>query len=394
MKKQETSKKQNKKSTKAFSSKLKDGLYKRGSSWYINCMINGVRHRKSIGPDKARAKAVLAELKSLRAQQRATGEMSGLEAMFRKKERKTFAEVADAYIAERPHLKASTLRGYKEILRNYLLPAFGTYSVDQISEEMVARLQADISARVSATRTNNIMGPLRYILKTCQRRKLITDNPALNVPPLREEPPNIDPLTADELEAVLEAMKPYQKPLFTCLAWTGARPDELFALHWDDVDFERNEICISKGRVRGLEGSPKTKSSNRIIHMVAIVKETLLTLRKSPTQHLEGYVFLNKHGQPFSKHVDREWRMALKRAKIRHRPSYQLRHTFASLCLANGLQPTWIANMLGHTTPQVTFKHYARFINDTSKANEKRLDEFLNERSKSKTNCTQDCTQT
>ena len=373
--------------------KLKDGLYKRNSNWYINCMINGVRFRKSIGPDKAKAQAVLAELKSLRAQHRATSEMSGLEAMFKKRQRRTFSEVAESYMTERPHLKPSTKRGYQEILKNYLLPVFGKISVDLITEEMIARFQADVSSKVSATRTNNIMGPLRYILKTCQRRKLISDNPALNVLPLREEPPNIDPLSADELDQVLAAMKPYQKPLFTCLAWTGARPDEMFALLWEDVKFDSNEIIINKGRVRGAEGTPKTRSSNRVIHMVAIVKDTLLELKKSPTQHLEGYVFLNKQCQPYSKHVDREWRIALKKAGLRHRPAYQLRHTFASLCLTTGLQPTWVAKMLGHTTAQVTFKHYARFIDDASKANEKRLDQFLKDRSKNPSDCTQICTQ-
>jgi integrase len=389
----EPNRKENDAKRRPSSPKLKNGLYKRGANWYINCMINGVRYRKSVGPDKAKAQAVLAELKSLRAQHRVTSEMSGLESMFKRKERKTFLEVAEAYMAERPHLKASTKRGYEEILKNYLVPTFGTTSVDQITEEMIARFQAEVSAKVSATRTNNIMGPLRYILKACQRRKLITDNPAINVPPLREEPPNIDPLTAEELEQVLAAMKPHQKPIFTCLAWTGARPDELFALLWEDVKLESNEIIISKGRVRGAEGTPKTKSSNRVIHMVSIVKDTLVELKGNRTQHLGGYVFLNKNGQPYSRHVDREWRTALRKAGIRHRPAYQLRHTFASLCLANGLQPTWVAKMLGHTTAQVTFKHYARFIDDASKANEKRLDEFLKERSKNDPDCTQICTQ-
>ena len=108
---------------------------------------------------------------------------------------------------------------------------------------------------------------------------------------------------------------------------------------------------------------------------------------------MEGYVFLTKTGQPYSKHVDREWRTALRRAGVRHRPAYQLRHTFASLCLANGLQPTWVAMMLGHSTPQITFKHYARFIDDASNANEKLLEEFLEARPKNKRSCAQICAQ-
>lgn len=361
---------------------VKDGLYKRGKSWYIRVMVNGVLYRKSIGPEKARAEAVLAEILKQRALFRVSGELSGVSDFFKKKDRRTFREMAKLYLEERPHLKASTLRGYREILSNYLLPSFGNTFVDQITEEHIARFQAEVSKRVSATRVNNIMGPLRYVLKTCKRRKLITENPVENIPVLREEEPQIDPLSADELELALSACKSFQRPLFTCLAWTGARPDELFALRWQDVDFDRNEIRITKGRVRGTESTPKTRAGNRVIYMLSIVKDTLALLKKNPTQHMEGYVFLNRRGQPYDKHVDREWRLALKKAEVRHRPSYQLRHTFASLCLQNGLQPTWVAKMLGHSTPQITFKHYARFINDASNFNESRLEEFIESRQK------------
>ncbi len=362
---------------KGSSQRVKDGLYKRGNSWYVRCMINGKLYRKSIGPEKARAEAVLAELKKQRSISRVTSEMSGLETIFKKKERKRFHEMWDLYLAEKPELKPSTLRGYQEIYKNYLGPVFGQSYVDHISEADIAAFRAELSKKVSKVRTNNILGPLRYVLKFCLRRKLISENPALNVPPLEEDDPTIDPLTQEELATAISVMKPHQKALFTCLAWTGARPNELFALKWENVDFEKREIRIERGRVRKDERSPKTKSSKRTIPMFSVVQEALLEQRKQPTQHVDGYVFLTKHGQPYSKHVDREWRTALKKANVRHRPAYQLRHTFASLCLQNGLQPTWVAKVLGHKTPLITFKHYGRFIDDGSNFNEKRMEEVL-----------------
>lgn len=80
---------------------------------------------------------------------------------------------------------------------------------------------------------------------------------------------------------------------------------------------------------------------------------------------------------PYTHHV---WRTALKKAGLRHRPSYQLRHTFASLCLESGVTPGWLANVLGHSTLQTTFKHYARFIKDSSRENESRLETMLGSR--------------
>jgi integrase len=366
--------------TPAPTSGVKDGIYKRGPNWYIRCMVDGRLERKSAGRNKELAKAMLAEIKSRRAAKRITGEMSGMESFFKRTKRKRFAEAADDYLAERPNLKESTKRSYSEIFSNHLKPAFGKLNVNEITEESVAQFQAKLANKVSATRVNNIMGPLRYILKICVRRKLISDNPAINVLPLREDEPNIDPLTFEELNQVIAALQPYARPLFVTLAWTGARPDELFALRWDDVDLERCEIRIDKGRVRGTEGKTKTKAGKRVIHMLSLVKEALTDAKRRPTQHIDGYVFLNKHGKPYDKHVDREWRTALKKAGVKHRRSYELRHTFASLCLQQGLEPTWVAKMLGHSTAQITFKYYARFINDKSSMNEQRLEEFIAEK--------------
>lgn len=64
----------------------------------------------------------------------------------------------------------------------------------------------------------------------------------------------------------------------------------------------------------------------------------------------EDDVFTTKSGQPIEKHLDHFWRSALRKAGLRHRPSYQLRHTFGSLCLESGVTPGWLANVLGHST--------------------------------------------
>lgn len=214
-------------------------------------------------------------------------------------------------------------------------------------------------------------------MKVCLRRKLVAENPTVGVRALTEKQPDIDPLTKDELDLALSKLVPHYRPLFTCLAWTGARPNELFALRWKDIDFIRGEIRINKGRVRGSEDLPKTASSSRIVPMLSIVSTALEQVKVQDTVNLNGYVFTTKSGQPIDKHLDHVWRTALRKAGLRHRPSYQLRHTFASLCLANGVTPGWLANVLGHSTLQTTFKHHARFIKDTSRENERKLEAMI-----------------
>ncbi len=353
--------------------RLRNGIYRRGNSFYINVKANGERFRKSFGSDKRAAELALAEIRKQRAVARASDDWSGLEQVTKPASTIMFREVAETYTAERRHHKASSIATYNDILQTHLLPEFGKLQVRKVSEARIAQFQSKLAAKLSARRTNSIMQLLRSILKTCVRRKLVTDNAADGVDRLKEPQADINPLTKDELSQVLDNIDPHFVPLFVCLAWTGARPNEMQALRWSDVDFNRKEIHINKGRVRGKEGLPKSASGNRYVPMLPPVDEVLVQLKHGDLANLDGYVFLSKNGQPINKHLDRVWTRAIRKAGLRHRPSYQLRHTFASICLQEGVHPGWVAKVLGHSTQQTVFRHYARFINDTFKENEKRL---------------------
>lgn len=360
--------------------KLKNGLYKRGSSWCIDIEVNGKRYRKSFGSDKKAAELVLAEIRKQRAVGNAADDWSGIEKFTTPQKSKTFAEAAEDYLSERQHFKPSTLDKYGDVFKNYLLPEFGDYQVRRISEEQIAKFQSQLAARLAPRSTNSVMQLLRSVLKVCVRRRIISENPAEPIDRLKTGATEVNPLSRDELDLVLGKVDPHYKALFTCLAWTGARPNELQALRWKDVDFTRKEIHITKGRVRGREGLPKTPAANRYIPISPPVAEALRSLRpEGAVVNIDGYVFLSKKGQPINKHLDRIWSMALISAGLRHRPSYQLRHTFASICLQEGIHPSWVAKVLGHSTQEMVFRHYARFINDAARENERKLNDLFND---------------
>lgn len=277
-----------------------DGLFKRNGIWYVRLCVRGQRVKKAVGPRKEDAQLVLDELRRQRSIGKVSDDWSGLEQFTKAKVVKQFREVSEQYLDERAQLKPVTLKGYREILDKYLLPEFGDVRIEDISEEWLAKFQMQVARKVSPCRVNNVMGLLRYILKVCVRRKWLRENPADGVPALKEPRPDIDPLTMDELKKVLVIMHPHYRPLFTTLAFTGCRPNELFALRWDDVDFRRKQILIRKGRVRGAEGTPKTDSSNRTVPMLAVVEQVLRDLKAEGLQHVDGFVFLTKKGQPIT----------------------------------------------------------------------------------------------
>lgn len=124
----------------------------------------------------------------------------------------------------------------------------------------------------------------------------------------------------------MNAIDEFHRPLFAKLAYTGARPNELLALRWSDIDFVPGEIIIRKGLVRGFEGLPKSTSAERKIPIVHRVELALELLKGKNTKGIDGHVFTRKDGQPIKKHLDRIWKRALSRCEFCHRPSYQLRH--------------------------------------------------------------------
>lgn len=157
--------------------------------------------------------------------------------------------------------------------------------------------------------------------------------------------------------------------------WTGIRPNEAGALKLGDIDWPSSRFRIRAGRYRGVESTPKTASSVRDVDMLPPVVEAMQAQRAQQAaarlkrglgapQPGEDYVFTGPEGGLLNVNNlrDHAWYGTLKKAGLRRRTMYQTRHSFASNALAAGEAPSWVAAMLGHTTPEMLFSVYARFI--------------------------------
>ena len=105
-------------------SKVRNGIYKRGGSWYILYKVDGQQFRKSYGADRKAAEVALAEIKRHITVGRAFDDWNGLEELVTTKSRKTFGEAAQAYMDEKAQHKTSTVITYRDILDSHLLPRF------------------------------------------------------------------------------------------------------------------------------------------------------------------------------------------------------------------------------------------------------------------------------
>jgi integrase len=226
---------------------------------------------------------------------------------------------------------------------------------------------------LSRSRANNILAPMRAILNQAYRAGEIDRDHSLAVKRLQSVKTKIDPFSQEDLALALSHIHLHYQPFFTVQAYSGARPAELLALRWRDIDWVNEHIAISKARVRGYEGLPKTASGERLIPMTRPVKEALEHLKVGPLVSLDDFVFVNTKGRPIDNHLSDVWDKALKRAGLRHRPSYQLRHTFITQCILKGHPLPYIAKIVGHSTIDTLIRHYARWIESATKEAENKL---------------------
>lgn len=141
------------------------------------------------------------------------------------------------------------------------------------------------------------------------------------------------------------------------------RTSEIDGLKWSNVDFERKQLLIRETVVMGEEDTTKTDSSRRFIEMSKPVYEALLSHHKV-TGAKEGFVFCTRTGEPlnYSNVTNRIWYPTLRLLGLKKRRPYQTRHTTATLWLASGENPEWIARQMGHSTTKMLFTIYSRYV--------------------------------
>jgi len=280
-----------------------------------------------------------------------------------------FREFAEVWMVENaPRWKRSVIKSYRYTLDSLLLPRFGHYEVGAITKADILAFRNELATTPSrggrpksAARINNIFKPLRGILNEASDRYDFP-NPVRNIKKLPEKRKDIQPFTLDEVMLLCrEVRRDYQNYLIVRF-FTGMRSGEIDGLKWKYVDFDRNLIAIRETVVAQEEDTPKTQSSYRDIMMLPIVREALLDQRKYTGDR--ELVFCNRSGRPIHQNNFRRriWVPLLKRLGLAVRRPYETRHTAATIWLASGENPEWVARQLGHSNTEMLFRVYSRYI--------------------------------
>ena len=281
--------------------------------------------------------------------------------------------------------RRSHIRSLRSTLDGRLIPHFGQKVVSSITKSDILAYRATLAKvkgrgdkeGLSPKRINEIIGTLCQIIDEAADRFEFT-TPTTNIKRLRVRKVDVDPFSLQDVQSILATVRADYRNYFTVRFFTGMRTGEVHGLKWRYVDFERRLIRVRETVVLGEDEYTKTDGSQRDIQMSQPVVEAL-TKQYEVTGKLSDYVFCNLMGAPLDNKnfTDRIWYPLLRHLGMTERRPYQMRHTAATLWLASGEAPEWIARQLGHTSTEMLFRVYSRYVPNLTRQDGSAMERLL-----------------
>ena len=274
-------------------------------------------------------------------------------------------------------VRPSSHQTYQGYIHNHIRPNIGDIPLEKLTsldlqkfykklltQGRVNRVEARGQPKgLSAKTVRNIHQILSSALKLAQEQRLIRTNPAEGCALPRVEHQEMKTLTTVQLASFFrEARESGVFELYYLELATGLRRGELLGLKWEDVDLQRGDLRVRRqvSRINGevVEAPLKTKNAYRTLPLaedtVSVLREQRRKVGNSP------WVFPSPNGGPISPDsVLHMLHRVLKRAGLPKVRFHDLRHTFATLALQNGVDVKTVSGMLGHFSAGFTLDTYA-----------------------------------
>lgn len=347
-----------------------------------------------------------------------------------KSERLTFDQACDQYLASRVNVRPSTARSYRQLIDAYLRPYFGKRRLHQVSPTDVeafrtaltqgypppiaeafaarrmaanprlshARAKSRLSNEKPGIRTiNKCLTLLVMLFNYAARHRWVEFNPAEHVEKVRgpricdATPMDSNVLAPAEVKRFLDAADSGRRDregklitnnyrlVFELAVLTGMRQGEILGAQWGDIDWNSSQLLVRRSWKEGAFHDPKTRSSQRRIDLPSTLLRSLREWRLACPKGEHDLIVPNLDGNPMSHAnlLQRGFYPALRRAGLRKIRFHDLRHTFASLMIANGEDIVRVSRMLGHASPNVTLNVYSHMLPKEHYGSSDRLVELI-----------------
>ena len=279
-----------------------------------------------------------------------------------------------------PKLRPTTQATYENRIYGHIIPSVGKIPLSKLTQNDLQQFYAKLKRTgrkvnmelkgtgVSDRMVRSCHALCRSSLEKAVEEGLITRNPSIGckLPPKKNGEMKV--LTQNEIVRLLnQAYDEGYYEMFLLELTTGMRRGEILGLKWRDLNLETGELNIKRQLTTKGISVPKTKSSIRTVLLPPDMLDLLREMKKTAKY---DWIFPSpvKEGEPRNPTaITKRFRIMLERAHCKHVRFHDLRHTFATMALENGMDVKTLSAMIGHVSSETTLNIYSH-VTDTMRA--------------------------
>lgn len=295
------------------------------------------------------------------------------EGTLRAPDRTTVADWAQLYLENaKGRLKAGTYESYEMNIQRYVLPQIGNIRLEKLTALDVATM-VDTLAKERGLRTSQYARTLTsMMLNYAVGLDVIPRNVAKNTRPPKAKREEMKFWQPSEVRTFLQAIKGHRlEALFKLALTTGMRKAELLGLRWRDLKGDTLSIRQTVVRVgyNPYVDTPKTQAGERDLFLASDILAALAQRRQEYEVERAAagsgweendLMFGDVNGKPHVPwYLDYHWRALRDGCDVTPIRFHDIRHTYASLAIASGMDVRMLAERLGHADASITLKVYA-----------------------------------
>lgn len=278
----------------------------------------------------------------------------------------------------KPSSKQRTFEQYSKVAQIHILPYLGDIELTDLTPFVLQKFITDLTTNgnkrtgkgLSPNFVKTILSVVQNSLKTAHLVGYLPEYSANKIKRPKIVEKQVECFTIQEQrkieETALSAKKDKYRGIVLCL-YTGLRIGELLALTWNDIDFEKSILSVTKTCHDGNENgkhiriidTPKTENSRRQIPLSKMLIKMLKEMKKKSKCEV---VIADGEKPIFIRSYQRTFELLLKKLGLPHKGFHSLRHTFATRALECGMDVKSLSEILGHKNATITLNRYAHSL--------------------------------
>jgi integrase len=292
-------------------------------------------------------------------------------------------------------VREATYNSYKYHLDHYLSIEVLETQLTKLRTLAIQKFVNELSSKYSSRTVQYVHTLLKNALKKAVQMRLLVENPCEFVELPKSQKKEVSVFTREQAQKFLTATKVSKHGLiFEFGLLTGARPEEFLALKWSDLDVVRSTVSFRrtliwrKGGGWYFDDQMKTAMSRRTIPLPLIllnklkqhrISQAKYTLTMGSAYHRNELIFASDEGTPlhYGNLTKRYFRPILAEAGLGHFTLYSLRHSCATLLLADGVNIKVIQERLGHADITLTLSTYSHVLEGMQEHASERIGDLL-----------------